>query len=133
MDLEGTKVIIGKGPDLKNLKKKFPKDIFLGERTNGELASHFASSDVFVFPSKTDTFGIVILESLNCGTPVAAYPVPGPKDILGGTNIDTLDHDLRKSAMKALKINRQDCLEFAKNFSWENAAKIFLENLNPNN
>ena len=133
LDLEGTKIIIGKGPDLNNLKKKFPKDIFLGEKTNGELASHFASSDVFVFPSKTDTFGIVVLESLNCGTPVAAYPVPGPKDILGGTNIDTLDNDLKTSALKALKVNRQDCLDFAKKFSWEETAKIFFKNISPNN
>ena len=110
-----------------------PNDIFLGEKTNGELASHFASSDVFVFPSKTDTFGIVVLESLNCGTPVAAYPVPGPKDILGGTNIDTLDDDLKASALKALKVSRQDCLDFAKKYSWEETAKIFFENISPNN
>ena len=127
LDLEGTKVIIGKGPDLNNLKKKFPKDIFLGEKTNGELASHFASSDVFVFPSKTDTFGIVVLESLNCGTPVAAYPVPGPKDILGGTNIDTLDDDLKASALKALKVSRQDCLDFAKNIHGKKQQKYFLK------
>jgi len=132
LDLEGTKVVIGKGPDLENLKKKFPNDVFLGERTNGELASHFASSDVFVFPSKTDTFGIVVLESLTCGTPVAAYPVPGPKDILGGTKIDTLDNDLKASALKALKISRQDCLEFAKKYSWEETAKIFFDNISPN-
>ena len=115
------------------MKKKYPNDIFLGEKTNGELASHFASSDVFVFPSKTDTFGIVVLESLNCGTPVAAYPVPGPKDILGGTNIDTLDNDLKTSALKALKVSRQDCLDFAKKYSWEETAKIFFENISPNN
>ena len=132
LDLEGTKLIIGKGPDLDNLKKKFTNDIFLGERTNGELASHFASSDVFVFPSKTDTFGIVVLESLACGTPVAAYPVPGPKDILGGTKIDTLDEDLKASALKALKVSRQDCLEFSKKYSWEETARIFFDNISPN-
>ena len=115
------------------MKKEYPNDFFLGEKTNGELASHFASSDVFVFPSKTDTFGIVVLESLNCGTPVAAYPVPGPKDILGGTNIDTLDDDLKASALKALKVSRQDCLDFAKKYSWEETAKIFFENISPNN
>ena len=133
LELEGTKIIIGKGPDLKKLKKEFPNDHFLGEKTNGELASHFASSDVFVFPSKTDTFGIVVLESLNCGTPVAAYPVPGPLDILGGTEIDTLDEDLKKSALKALKISREDCLKFAKKYSWEETARIFFENISPNN
>jgi glycosyltransferase involved in cell wall biosynthesis len=133
LELEGTKIIIGKGPDLKKLKKEFPNDHFLGEKTNGELASHFASSDVFVFPSKTDTFGIVVLESLNCGTPVAAYPVPGPLDILGGTEIDTLDEDLKVSALKALKISREDCLKFAKKYSWEETARIFFENISPNN
>lgn len=132
LNLKGTKIVIGKGPDLKKLQKKFPKVIFLGERTNGELASYFTSSDVFVFPSKTDTFGIVILESLNCGTPVAAYPVPGPKDILGGTKIDTLNIDLKKSALKALKIKREDCLNFSKKFSWTEAAKIFLDNISIN-
>ena len=133
LELEGTKIIIGKGPDLKKLKKEFPNDHFLGEKTNGELASHFASSDVFVFPSKTDTFGIVVLESLNCGTPVAAYPVPGPLDILGGTEIDTLDEDLKTSALKALKISREDCLKFVKKYSWEETARIFFDNISPNN
>ena len=133
LELEGTKIIIGKGPDLKKLKKEFPNEHFLGEKTNGELASHFASSDVFVFPSKTDTFGIVVLESLNCGTPVAAYPVPGPLDILGGTEIDTLDEDLKTSALKALKISREDCLKFAKKYSWEETARIFFDNISPNN
>ena len=131
-DLEGTKIIIGKGPDLKKLKKEFPKDIFLGEKTNGELASHFASSDVFVFPSKTDTFGIVVCESLNCGTPVAAYPVPGPIDIFEGSKINCLDDDLKVSAQKALKVDRNDCLEFAKKFTWEETAKIFFNNISPN-
>ena len=131
-DLEGTKIIIGKGPDLKKLKKEFPKDIFLGEKTNGELASYFASSDVFVFPSKTDTFGIVVTEALNCGTPVAAYPVPGPKDIFEGSKINCLDDDLKVSAQKALKVDRNDCLEFAKKFTWEETAKIFFNNISPN-
>ena len=104
----------------------------LGEKTNGELASHFASADVFVFPSKTDTFGIVVCESLNCGTPVAAYPVPGPKDIFEGSKINCLDNDLKISAHKALKVNRGDCLEFAKKFTWEETARIFYNNISPN-
>ena len=86
LDLEGTKIVVGKGPDLNELKQEFPNVIFKGEKTNGELASYFASADVFVMPSLTDTFGIVIIEGLQCGTPVAAYPVTGPKDILEGTN-----------------------------------------------
>ena len=93
---------------------------------------HFASSDVFVFPSKTDTFGIVVTEALNCGTPVAAYPVPGPKDIFEGSKINCLDNDLKVSAQKALKVDRNDCLEFAKKFTWEETAKIFFNNISPN-
>ena len=133
LELEGTKIIIGKGPDLKKLKKEFPNDHFLGEKTNGELASHFASSDVFVFRIKIGTVCSVVRASIKGGTPAADYTVPGPKDILGGSNIDTLDNDLKASALKALKINREDCLEFAKKYSWEETAKIFFENISPNN
>ena len=126
LDLEGTKLIVGKGPDLDKLKKEYPEAKFKGERTNGELASYFASSDVFVFPSKTDTFGIVIIEALKCGLPVAAYPVAGPKDIFNGTNIGSLNNDLKKAALEALKSNRSACIEHAKKYTWENCAKIFL-------
>ena len=126
LELEGTKLIVGKGPDLDKLKKEYPEAIFKGERTNGELASYFASSDVFVFPSKTDTFGIVIIEALKCGLPVAAYPVAGPKDIFNGTNIGSLNNDLKKAALEALKSDRSACIEHAKKYTWENCAKIFL-------
>ena len=126
LDLEGTKLIVGKGPDLDKLKKEYPEAKFKGERTNGELASYFASSDVFVFPSKTDTCGIVIIEALKCGLPVAAYPVAGPKDIFNGTNIGSLNNDLKKAALEALKSDRSACIEHAKKYTWENCAKIFL-------
>ena len=126
LDLEGTKLIVGKGPDLDKLQKEYPEAKFKGERTNGELASYFASSDVFVFPSKTDTFGIVIIEALKCGLPVAAYPVAGPKDIFNGTNIGSLNNDLKKAAIEALKSDRSACIEHAKKYTWENCAKIFL-------
>ena len=132
LDLDGTKLIVGKGPDLTILKKEYPSAIFKGERTNGELASYFASSDVFVFPSKTDTFGIVIIEALKCGLPVAAYPVAGPKDIFNGTNIGSLNHNLKIAAEEALKADRQACLEHAKKYTWENCAKIFLKTAVPN-
>ena len=126
LELEGTKLVVGKGPDLDKLKKEYPEAIFKGERTNGELASYFASSDVFVFPSKTDTFGIVIIEALKCGLPVAAYPVAGPTDIFNGTNIGSLNNDLKKAALEALKSDRSACIEHAKKYTWENCAKIFL-------
>ncbi len=129
LELEGTKLVVGKGPDLDKLKKEYPEAIFKGERTNGELASYFASSDVFVFPSKTDTFGIVIIEALKCGLPVAAYPVAGPKDIFNGTNIGSLNNDLKKAALEALKSDRSACIEHAKKYTWENCAKIFLNSV----
>ena len=132
LDLEGTKIVVGKGPDLKKLKQEFPNVIFKGEKTNGELASYFASADVFVMPSLTDTFGIVIIEGLQCGTPVAAYPVTGPKDILEGTKGGVLNKDLKLAALEALKLNRDDCKEIAKKYTWENCAKIFLANTAPN-
>ena len=126
LDLEGTKLIVGKGPDLDKLKKEYPEAIFKGERTNGELASYFASSDVFVFPSKTDTFGIVIIEALKCGLPVAAYPVAGPKDIFNGSNIGSLNENLKQAALDAINADRSECIEHAKKYTWENCAKIFL-------
>ena len=85
-----------------------------------------------MFPSKTDTFGIVIIEALKCGLPVAAYPVAGPKDIFNGSNIGSLNNDLKKAAEDALKADRQACIEHAKKYTWENCAKIFLENAAPN-
>jgi len=126
LDLEGTKLVVGKGPDLDKLKKEYPEAIFKGERTNGELASYFASSDVFVFPSKTDTFGIVIIEALKCGLPVAAYPVAGPKDIFNGSNIGSLNENLKQAALDAINADRSECIEHAKKYTWENCAKIFL-------
>ena len=127
LDLEGTKLVVGKGPDLDKLKKEYPEAIFRGERTNGELASYFASSDVFVFPSKTDTFGIVIIEALKCGLPVAAYPVAGPKDIFNGSNIGSLNNDLKQAALDAINADRNACIEHAKKDTWQNCAKIFLD------
>ena len=127
LDLEGTKLVVGKGPDLDKLKKEYPEAIFRGERTNGELASYFASSDVFVFPSKTDTFGIVIIEALKCGLPVAAYPVAGPKDIFNGSNIGSLNDNLKQAALDAINADRSECIEHAKKYTWQNCAKIFLD------
>ena len=127
LDLEGTKLVVGKGPDLDKLKKEYPEAILRGERTKGELASYFASSDVFVFPSKTDTFGIVIIEALKCGLPVAAYPVAGPKDIFNGSNIGSLNNDLKQAALDAINADRNACIEHAKKYTWQNCAKIFLD------
>jgi glycosyltransferase involved in cell wall biosynthesis len=126
LDLPGTKVVIGKGPQEDELKRRFPDAKFLGHMDNGVLASHLAAADVFVFPSKTDTFGIVQLEALASGVPVAAYPVTGPKDVIAGHPVGALNEDLRIACLEALKVSREACREFALQYSWENSARQFI-------
>jgi glycosyltransferase involved in cell wall biosynthesis len=126
LDLPGTKVVIGTGPQEAALKRRFPDAKFLGLLENGALASHLAAADVFVFPSRTDTFGVVQLEALACGVPVAAFPVTGPKDVVGGHPVGALNDDLRVAALEALKISRQACRAFALDRSWENSARQFI-------
>jgi len=126
LDLPGTKVIVGIGPQEAELKRKFPETKFLGMLDNGILASHLAAADVFVFPSRTDTFGIVQLEALASGVPVAAYPVTGPKDVLADHPVGVLHEDLRIACMEALTLSREACRAFALNYSWENSARQFI-------
>jgi glycosyltransferase involved in cell wall biosynthesis len=129
LPLPGSKVIVGDGPQRAELEKKYPKAKFLGVRQGAELAAHVAAADVFVFPSLTDTFGVVQLEALACGTPVAAYPVMGPVDVIGDHPIGVLDTDLRRACVHALSISRQACRDFALSYSWENSARQFIGNL----
>ncbi len=135
LDLPGTKLIVGDGPERNWLERRYAgeRTIFLGPRQGAELASLFASADVFVFPSRTDTFGLVVLEALAAGTPVAAFPVCGPSDIFGGVlpRVGVLNNDLRAAALAALTIDRQDCRRFAEQFSWEACATLFMKNLVP--
>jgi len=126
LDLPGTKVIIGAGPQEAELKRRFPAAKFLGQLDNGILAAHLAAADVFVFPSLTDTFGIVQLEALASGVPVAAFPVSGPRDVIGKHPVGVLDDDLRVACMQALWISRETCREFALRYSWENSAREFV-------
>jgi glycosyltransferase involved in cell wall biosynthesis len=126
LDLPGTKVIVGTGPQEAELKRKFPETKFLGMLDNGILASHLAAADVFVFPSLTDTFGIVQLEALASGVPIAAFPVTGPKDVVADHPIGVLNDDLRTACLEALKLSREDCRAFALNYSWENSARQFI-------
>jgi glycosyltransferase involved in cell wall biosynthesis len=126
LDLPGTKVVIGDGPQLPKLKLDFPDAKFLGPLENGTLAAHLAAADVFVFPSRTDTFGIVQLEALASGVPVAAYPVTGPKDVIGGHPIGALDEDLGRACMAALGMSRDACRRYALDYSWENSARQFI-------
>jgi glycosyltransferase involved in cell wall biosynthesis len=129
LDLPGTKMVIGTGPQEGALKLRFPDAKFLGLIENGNLAAHLASSDVFVFPSRTDTFGVVQLEALASGVPVAAFPVTGPKDVVGGHPVGVLDENLRAACLAALKLSREACRNFALQYSWENSARQFIGHL----
>ena len=129
LDLPGTKVIVGDGPQRAQLAQKYPNTVFLGEKKGADLTAHLAAADVFVFPSLTDTFGVVQLEALACGTPVAAFPVTGPKDVIADHPIGALDTDLRSACLRALTMSREVCRNFALERSWENSARQFIGNL----
>jgi glycosyltransferase involved in cell wall biosynthesis len=131
LDLPGTKVVVGNGPALEKLKRNFTKVRFVGAKTGIDLARYFAAADVFVFPSKTDTFGIVMLEALACGVPVAAYPVRGPLDIIEDGKVGFLDTDLKTAALKALKIDPMDCRRFSLQYSWESSTRQLIKQLVP--
>lgn len=126
LDLPGSKVVIGTGPAEAKLKQEFSDARFLGPLENGTLAAHLAAADVFVFPSRTDTFGIVQLEALASGVPIAAFPVTGPKDVVGDHPIGVLDEDLGLACIEALQLSRDACRKFALDCSWENSARQFL-------
>lgn len=135
MDWEGTKVIVGDGPYLSYLSKKYPDAVFVGKKVGKELAEYYRSADVFVFPSRTDTFGIVLIEALGSGLPIAAYNVTGPKDIISKPFLGVLDNnDLRKAAKAALKCGTPE--ERAKyvreNYTWKKAAKQFADAISQN-
>jgi glycosyltransferase involved in cell wall biosynthesis len=123
------KIVVGDGPEKQRLQQKYPYVSFVGMKKGQDLAKYYANAETLVFPSKTDTFGNVILESLASGTPVAAYPVTGPKDILKNSLIDSLDNDIENSLKKALKIDRNDCRKFAMQFTWDRCANQFLSNI----
>jgi glycosyltransferase involved in cell wall biosynthesis len=129
LDLPGSKVVIGDGPQRAALARQYPKVRFLGEKTGQDLTSHLAAADVFVFPSLTDTFGVVQLEALACGTPVAAFPVTGPLDVIADHPVGALDMDLRSACIRALSLSREACRSFALERSWENSARQFVGNL----
>jgi glycosyltransferase involved in cell wall biosynthesis len=131
LDLPGSKVIIGEGPQANELQSRFPDAHFLGQLEGETLAAHIAAADVFVFASRTDTFGIVQLEALACGVPVAAYPVPGPRDVIGSKPVGALDEDLKSAALKALTISRAGCRAFALTQSWEQSALQFISHCQP--
>ncbi|WP_129794510.1 glycosyltransferase family 1 protein [Sphingosinicella sp. CPCC 101087] len=126
----GSKVVVGDGPAFEALRRRFPSAHFLGALDGAELASAYGTADVFVFPSRTDTFGLVLVEALACGTPVAAFPVPGPADILSD-EVACLDEDLDEAIAGALTRVRYRCDEYAARFSWSASARQFLAGLEP--
>lgn len=131
LDLPGSKWVAGDGPALASLRAKYPAVNYLGVLNPAELAEVYASADVFVFPSKTDTFGLVLLEAMACGLPVAAYPVTGPIDVLGESAAGSLHEDLRTACLEALSIDREVARAHAETFSWRAATEQFVSHLHP--
>ena len=132
LDLPGSKLVVGDGPQLAELRERYPQARFVGPKFGADLARHYAASDVFVFPSRTDTFGLVVLEALASGLPVAAHWVQGPMDIIGAnTSVGALGEDLEAAARRALTLDPKTCRAFAANFSWEACTRQFLTNLAP--
>lgn len=131
LDLPGSKVVVGDGPDLAHLRARYPDVHFLGTKQGEELAAVYASADVFVFPSRTDTFGNVILEALASGCPVAAFPVTGPLDILADGKGGVLHDDLRRAALAALEVPRDQARAKALTYDWHECARQFLHHLPP--
>jgi glycosyltransferase involved in cell wall biosynthesis len=131
LDVPGTKYVVGGGPALEALRLRFPAVVFTGYKYGEELARHFSAADAFVFPSRTDTFGIVLLEAMACGTPIAAFPVVGPIDVVKEGLSGCLHEDLRAAIEGALKVDRDSCRHYAQGFTWERATQQFFGNLQP--
>ncbi len=130
LELPGSKLVVGDGPLLAELRARYQAVRFVGPKFGEELARHYAAADVFVFPSRTDTFGLVLLEALASGLPVAAYPVHGPRDILGdNSKVGVLSEDLTLAARGALALDGEACRQFAMQFSWEMCTRQFVANL----
>lgn len=128
LPIPGKKVLVGDGPQLAELSAAYPDAIFTGAKTGEDLARHYASADIFVFPSLTDTFGIVLLEAMASGVPVAAYPVTGPMDVISAKS-GALDTDLERAALAALGRDRADARAHALTFSWRECARLFVKNI----
>ena len=129
MNWTGTKIVIGDGPERARLERQFPDAIFMGYRFGEDLAKHLAAADIMVFPSRTDTFGLVNLEAMACGVPVAAYPVTGPIDVIEDGVTGALDVDLASAAQRALKVDPQACRERAAKSGWDVCSREFEGNL----
>jgi glycosyltransferase involved in cell wall biosynthesis len=130
-DLPGTKVVVGDGPERTRLTRRYPGVHWAGYRFGDDLAAHYSSADAFVFPSRTDTFGIVMLEANACGLPIAAHPVTGPIDVVKPGINGALDEDLAKAAMQALNVPRASCIEHARSLDWRHCAQVVLDHVAP--
>ncbi|AKS42107.1 glycosyltransferase family 4 protein [Wenzhouxiangella marina] len=131
LDVRGSKVIVGDGPDLERLRRAYPDAHFLGYRHGQALVDCLNCADVFVFPSRTETLGLVMLEAMACGVPVAAFPAPGPIDLITDGANGALDENLAAAYYRALSVDRTACVEFAEQFSWERSTRRFLRSLSP--
>jgi len=131
LDLPGEKWVVGGGPALKDIQSRYPQVRFFGPQPHDQLAHYYRKADVFVFPSLTDTFGLVLLEAMACGCPVAALPSRPTQDVLGASGAGIIDVDLRKACLGALSIPRETAASHAQKFSWTAATDIFLEHLQP--
>jgi len=129
LDVPGTRWVVGGGPALESFRQAWPEVNFVGARYGVELATLLASADVFVFPSRTDTFGIVLLEAMACGLPVAAYPVDGPRDVVRHGETGILDDDLATAVRGALELDRAACRRQALEHTWERATEQFCTHL----
>ncbi len=129
LDLPGTKYVVGDGPAKQQLEKEYPAAIFVGYQKGEQLAKYLAAADVFVFPSKTDTFGVVMLEAMACGVPIAAYPVVGPAQVVKHGTTGILDNNLKTAALQALEMSPDACRNHIKQYSWQACTKQFLNNL----
>ncbi len=131
LELPGTKLVVGDGPERARLERRFPRAVFVGTKTGGELASLYRRADAFVFPSRTDTFGLVMLEAMASGVPVAAFPVRGPIDVVTEPSAGILNEDLRSAAMAALMLDREAVRRYAQRYPWEASCRRFLDCLVP--
>lgn len=129
--LPGSKVVIGDGPDLERLRAAYPDVHFLGAKFGDDLVRHVSAADVFVFPSLSDTFGLVLLEAMACGVPVAAFPATGPVDVVRQGVTGILDDDLRRAVIAALNLDGRHCREHALRYTWESCTGDFLRYLRP--
>jgi glycosyltransferase involved in cell wall biosynthesis len=131
LDLPGSKWVVGEGPALARMRSRYPDVNYLGLLDQAQLAEVYAAADVFVFPSRTDTFGLVLLEAMACGLPVAAYPVTGPLDVIGDSGAGVLSEDLREACLHALQIDRSIPRAHAERFGWRAATAQFERHLHP--